>query len=71
MGTTTIHEGSWSILQGTPSDPNATVYQLQYGNAPSTISFLKVGEDHLYLLDPAKNLLVGDAFFSYTLSRKP
>ncbi len=69
QGTRTLREGTWSILRGTDSDPEAVVYQLQLDDARPPVSFLKVDENHLFLLDRELNFLVGDALFSYTLSR--
>lgn len=69
MGTSTIREGTWTILEGTESDPGAVVYQLQLEGAKGPVSFLKADENHLFLLDRDLNLLVGNALFSYTLTR--
>ena len=69
MGTSTIREGTWTILQGTKEDPDAVVYQLQLDGSKGPVSFLKADENHLFLLDRELNLLVGNALFSYTLSR--
>ena len=69
MGTSTIRQGVWTILEGTKGDPNAVVYQLHLENSEGPISFLKADENHLFLLDRDLNLLVGNALFSYTLSR--
>jgi len=69
QGTRTLREGTWAILQGTESDPEAVVYQLQLDNTRRPVSFLKADENHLFLLDRSLNFLVGDALFSYTLSR--
>jgi hypothetical protein len=69
MGTSTIQEGTWTIIQGTDSDPDAVVYQLDLDDSQEPVSFLKADENHLFLLDRAGNLLVGNALFSYTLSR--
>ena len=69
MGTTTIREDIWTMLQGTESDPDAVVYQLQLDNGRQPVSFLEADENHLFLLDRSLNFLVGDALFSYTLSR--
>lgn len=68
-GTRTIREGTWTMVRGTRSDPDAVVYRLQLDNSQQPVSFLKADENHLYLLDRALNFLVGDALFSYTLSR--
>jgi len=70
QGTSTIREGAWTIAQGTASDPDAVVYQLHLDDAQKPVSFLKADENHLFLLDRELNFLVGDALFSYTLSRR-
>ncbi|CAG0928859.1 hypothetical protein TFLX_01104 [Thermoflexales bacterium] len=69
MGTSTIREGTWTIARGTDSDPNAIIYQLHLDGSQKPVSFLKADENHLFLLDRDLNFLVGDALFSYTLSR--
>jgi hypothetical protein len=69
MGTTTIREGTWTMLQGTEKDPDAIVYQLHLADSQEPVSFLKADDNHLFMLDRDLNLLVGDALFSYTLSR--
>jgi hypothetical protein len=68
-GTTTVREGTWTIARGIKGDPDAVVYQLNLENPQQPVSFLNVDDNNLYLLDRNMNLLVGDAFFSYTLSR--
>jgi hypothetical protein len=68
-GTGTVRTGTWAILQGTKNDPDALVYQLREDDSQQLTSFLRVGDDHLFLLDRELNLLVGNALFSYTLSR--
>jgi hypothetical protein len=69
MGTHTIREGTWTIIEGTEGDPDAVIYQLQLEGSPAPVSFLKADENHLFLLDGDMNLLVGNALFSYTLSK--
>jgi hypothetical protein len=69
MGVSTFREGAWTIVRGTTFDPGATVYQLHLHASDQTMSFLRVDENHLFLMDGAGNLLVGNALFSYTLSR--
>jgi hypothetical protein len=67
LGTHTIREGTWTILQGMEDDPDAVIYQLE--SSKGFVSFLKADENHLFLLDEDLNLMVGNALFSYTLSR--
>ena len=69
MGTSTIREGTWTILEGTEADPDVIIYQLHVDGSQEPASFLKADENHLFLLDRDLNLLVGNALFSYTLSR--
>lgn len=69
MGTSTIREGTWTMVKGIGSDPDAVVYKLQLDDSQQPVSFLKADENHLFLLDRAGNLLAGNALFSYTLSR--
>ena len=69
MGTSTIREGTWTILEGKEGDPGAVVYQLHLGDSQEPVSFLRADENHLFTLDRDLKLLVGNALFSYTLSR--
>ena len=69
MGTSGYREGSWTIVNGIEYDPAAVVYQLQMRDAQLPASFLRVDENHLFLMDRDLNLLVGNQLFSYTLSR--
>ena len=62
-------EGKWAIVQGTKTNSTAIVYQLNPGNSTTSVSFLKLSDDLLHLLDQGANLMIGDAFFSYTLNR--
>jgi hypothetical protein len=61
-----VREGSWSVVRGTKTDPQALVYRL-HGDNP--IYLLKGDENVLFFLDDEKTLLQGDAQFSYTLNR--
>lgn len=61
--------GSWSIMKGININPDAVVYQLD-GNSPADFgSYYAVDNNLLLFLDGNKNLRVGDAAHSYTLSR--
>jgi hypothetical protein len=68
-GTSMVRTGTWTILRGTKNDPDALVYQLRPDDSQQLTSFLKADDNHLFLLDGELNLLVGNALFSYTLSR--
>ncbi len=69
MGTSAYREGSWKIVQGMDGNPDAIIYQLQPDGSQQSFYFLKVDNNHLFLMDRNTNLLVGNEFFSYTLSR--
>ena len=61
--------GNWSIVEGTKTDPKATVCQLQLPNPEGFLSLLKVDENILFLLGKDGRPLVGNIEFSYTLNR--
>ena len=61
-------KGNWLILQGTPTDPHATVFQLKL-DANTSLFLLKGDDNVLFVLDRNKNFLTGNAKFSYTLNR--
>ena len=61
-------KGNWYILQGTATDPRATVFQLKL-DATTSLFLLKGDENVLFILDRNKNFLTGNAKFSYTLNR--
>jgi len=50
-------------------DPDAVIYQRRSDNSQHSVSFLKADDNHLFLLDGDTNFLIGNALFSYTLSR--
>ena len=59
----------YRIINGRNGDPYAIVYQLYPEAAQEPVSFLKVDDNHLYLMDRKLNLLVGNELFNYTLNR--
>jgi len=61
-------KGNWYILQGTPTDANATVFQLKL-DATTSLFLLKGDDNVLFILDRNKNFLIGNEKFSYTLNR--
>lgn len=63
-------KGKWAIIKGTATDPAAIVYQLYVEKTNAAISFLKLNDDVLHLLDAGKHLMIGSAAWSYTLNRK-
>ena len=61
-------KGKWFILQGTPTDPRAIVFQVEL-DAKTSLFLLKGDDNVLFILDRNKNFLVGNGKFSYTLNR--
>ena len=61
-------DGTWKIAKGRAGDPTGVVVQLDPDN-PNSISLASIDPDILHLLDPNKNLALGDSGASYTLSR--
>src|SRR4030095_381882 len=53
-------KGNWFILQGTPTDPRATIFQVVLDEKTS-LYLLKGDDNVLFILDKNKNLLVGNA----------
>jgi hypothetical protein len=68
-GTKTTSEGKWTIVRGTTSNPNATLYQLNPDKPALTLSLLKLHDNLLHVLDQEGRLMIGNEFFSYTLNR--
>ncbi|HEX6431885.1 MAG TPA: hypothetical protein VF008_29540 [Niastella sp.] len=62
-------EGKWTIVNSTASDRHAILYQLHDMESNKTISFLKLNDNLLHLLDSEQHLMIGSAAWSYTLNR--
>jgi len=62
-------KGRLNINKGIPSNHDAIVYQLHDSKTNKTISFLKLSDDLLHLLDSDQRLMIGSAAWSYTLNR--
>jgi len=62
-------EGKWTVIQGTPSNPHAIIYRLTDNKTNKTISFLKLNDHLLHLLDDDQRLMIGTAAWSYTMNR--
>lgn len=61
-------EGTWAIKL-TRSAPHLPIVELVDRKTNKTISFLKLSDDLLHLLDSDQRLMIGNAAWSYTLSR--
>jgi len=69
MGTSYFTQGTWTILRGTEQNPDAVVYRLDPDHSQRPLFLQEVDENHLFMLDENLDFLVGNEFFSYTLSR--
>jgi hypothetical protein len=62
-------EGTWTILRGTPADPNAVVYRLDATPTEPALYLWEGDRNVLFFLDQNRKPMLGNAEFSYTLSR--
>ena len=69
-GTKVTTRGRFTTAQGTRTDPNATIFELVAEGSEGSMSFLKLDDNLLHLLDSDGNLAVGNAGWSYTLAKK-
>jgi hypothetical protein len=71
-GTRFLATGKWVIMRGTKTDPNSTLYQLQFNaeKTQQTLVLLKGDDNILFSLDNEMNCMAGNDYCSYTLNRK-
>jgi hypothetical protein len=62
-------EGKWQISKGSKTNSSAVIYQLDPDKPERSISFIKLGEGILHLLDNERRLMIGTAGFSYTFNK--
>ena len=68
-GTAARLHGTWSRFTGTRTDPNAVVYRLTDEPSGRSAAFAKIGDNLLHPLNEDGSFAVGNAGWSYTLSR--
>lgn len=68
QGTRSEHRGRWTIVRH-ETHPDRTVYRLTSNEGDNRLDLLPVDGVLLLILDPEGKALVGDASWSYTLSR--
>jgi hypothetical protein len=68
-GIKTEAEGKWAIIRGTKTNPDAVLYQLNPDKSKMSLSFLKLNDNLLHILDQNEKLMIGNEFHSYTLNR--
>lgn len=62
-------QGTWSIVRGATTDPNATVYRLDATGREAPLFLLRADDNILFFLSQDREPMVGHAEFSYTLNR--
>jgi copper homeostasis protein (lipoprotein) len=56
--------GTWTIVRGTPDNPDATVYQLKPKNGGQPTNFLRVSDDEILQLDSERRRIDSKLNFS-------
>ena len=64
-------EGKWKLSKGTTAMPSAAIYRLDPDKPSESISFLRLNENIIHLLDSHQQLMMGTSAWSYTLSKLP
>jgi len=67
-GTTVDMEGGLSIAKDSKSNSRKVIYRLTDAKTNKVISFLKLNDHLLHLLDSEDRLMIGSAAWSYTLN---
>lgn len=61
--------GNWRIVRGTPSNPDAIIYQLDASGTERVMQLLRGDDNVLFFLNPQRQPLIGNAEFGYALNR--
>ena len=61
--------GTWQVGKGAKARPDAAVYRFTAAQPERSLSFVKLGDGLLHLLNPDATLAVGNGGWSYTLNR--
>ena len=69
-GATVTGEGTWELVRGSKSKPDAIVYRLHGKKSTKPVSLVQLGQNILHFLNEDKTLRLGNAGWSYTLNRK-
>lgn len=62
-------EGKWAIVQGSKTNPGVILYQLNPEKPGMSLSFIKLSDHLLHIVDQNEKLMIGNEFHSYTLNR--
>lgn len=66
-GTTKTKTGRWDVV---PYAGNRVMYRLNPDSTAHTITFIRLDDNLLHLLDPQGKLMIGHGGWSYTMNRK-
>jgi len=64
-----FREGKWIIMRGRGTNPSAIIYRLDPDKPLVAVSFLRLNENLIHLLDSHQRLMIGTGAWSYTLNR--
>lgn len=68
-GGKSLHKaGKWITVKG-GTNPSAIIYRLDFDKPRVSISFLRLSENLIHLLDDHQQLMIGNGAWSYTLNR--
>ena len=67
-GTNDKVEGKWKIVKGTKKNPRAEIYQLNPDQPELSVSFLKLDDNVIHVMDKHENLAIGNGGWSFTLN---
>ena len=62
-------DGKWQMQKGTKANENAVIYMLTLDKPNYQLSFVKLDENIIHLLDANKNLMIGNSGYNFTFSR--
>jgi hypothetical protein len=68
-GTAVQLRGTWSLVNGSKTNPDVLVYRIRAEEPARSMEFAKMGDNLLHLLNEDKSLMIGNASWSYTLNR--
>ena len=63
-------KGKWTVIKGIGINPAAIIYRLDPDTPRVSVSFLRLNDNLLHLLDSHNQLMIGTGAWSYTLNRE-
>jgi len=62
-------EGKWTVVNGIKTNPLAIIYRLDPDQPKASVSFIKLSDDVIHLLDSDMQLMIGNGAGGYTLNK--